>query len=106
MIRRPPRSTLFPYTTLFRSWPLHLYPYIKNQQVFTCPSDNDPRAGYDPASTDPYRKPIPASYGANNHWWFRSNAVARVLAQNNYPADTYAFSDIRTGQNIRSEERR
>src|SRR2546425_3275219 len=24
MIRRPPRSTLFPYTTLFRSWPLVL----------------------------------------------------------------------------------
>src|SRR5438132_12242167 len=21
MVRRPPRSTLFPYTTLFRSWP-------------------------------------------------------------------------------------
>src|SRR3712207_7089887 len=29
MIRRPPRSTLFPYTTLFRSWgrvPLLLWP--------------------------------------------------------------------------------
>src|SRR2546430_7169871 len=26
MIRRPPRSTLFPYTTLFRS-PLHLVPH-------------------------------------------------------------------------------
>src|SRR5258708_8332664 len=24
MIRRPPRSTLFPYTTLFRSWPSQL----------------------------------------------------------------------------------
>src|SRR3712207_7940908 len=24
MIRRPPRSTLFPYTTLFRSWPVSL----------------------------------------------------------------------------------
>jgi len=24
MIRRPPRSTLFPYTTLFRSHPLFL----------------------------------------------------------------------------------
>src|SRR5687768_18094333 len=24
MIRRPPRSTLFPYTTLFRSWPVNL----------------------------------------------------------------------------------
>src|SRR3712207_8855887 len=23
MIRRPPRSTLFPYTTLFRSWRIH-----------------------------------------------------------------------------------
>src|SRR2546430_9856733 len=23
MIRRPPRSTLFPYTTLFRSWNIH-----------------------------------------------------------------------------------
>src|SRR5258707_11243142 len=23
MIRRPPRSTLFPYTTLFRSWGIH-----------------------------------------------------------------------------------
>src|SRR5256885_10290138 len=26
MIRRPPRSTLFPYTTLFRSFPLSLAP--------------------------------------------------------------------------------
>src|SRR5690242_21416929 len=25
MIRRPPRSTLFPYTTLFRSWTATLY---------------------------------------------------------------------------------
>src|SRR2546429_2702806 len=28
MIRRPPRSTLFPYTTLFRSPPHHLKPHI------------------------------------------------------------------------------
>src|SRR3712207_6952704 len=27
MIRRPPRSTLFPYTTLFRSAPLHTQLY-------------------------------------------------------------------------------
>src|SRR2546429_1677565 len=25
MIRRPPRSTLFPYTTLFRSWPVDAF---------------------------------------------------------------------------------
>src|SRR5260370_22459510 len=29
MIRRPPRSTLFPYTTLFRSPPLKGYPGAK-----------------------------------------------------------------------------
>src|SRR5256885_4432322 len=28
MIRRPPRSTLFPYTTLFRSEPLSLLPTV------------------------------------------------------------------------------
>src|SRR3989449_7238775 len=28
MIRRPPRSTLFPYTTLFRSEPVHLEPRV------------------------------------------------------------------------------
>src|SRR3712207_7623613 len=27
MIRRPPRSTLFPYTTLFRSEPISLYTF-------------------------------------------------------------------------------
>src|SRR5438094_4545207 len=29
MIRRPPRSTLFPYTTLFRSWRLISYEQAK-----------------------------------------------------------------------------
>src|SRR5438105_11334594 len=31
MIRRPPRSTLFPYTTLFRSVPHFLSPSPRNQ---------------------------------------------------------------------------
>src|ERR1039458_10786807 len=31
MIRRPPRSTLFPYTTLFRSWSPY-YPTIADQR--------------------------------------------------------------------------
>src|SRR5260370_32504524 len=32
MIRRPPRSTLFPYTTLFRS-PPHLRPYCHQSRL-------------------------------------------------------------------------
>src|SRR5260370_15194153 len=37
MIRRPPRSTLFPYTTLFRSWgpPITLHLYSSNSPI--CP---------------------------------------------------------------------
>src|SRR5205085_11412166 len=34
MIRRPPRSTLFPYTTLFRSFNLKLFFNINNFQNF------------------------------------------------------------------------
>src|SRR5436190_10817905 len=33
MIRRPPRSTLFPYTTLFRSTPGDLQAYARDQLV-------------------------------------------------------------------------
>src|SRR5258708_10402893 len=34
MIRRPPRSTLFPYTTLFRSLAAHRNANFKNQGLF------------------------------------------------------------------------
>src|SRR2546425_5317232 len=33
MIRRPPRSTLFPYTTLFRSRPHHRIPRLTPERV-------------------------------------------------------------------------
>src|ERR1017187_1382987 len=35
MIRRPPRSTLFPYTTLFRSIPLRVYSQRLHRPVQT-----------------------------------------------------------------------
>src|SRR3712207_6872753 len=37
MIRRPPRSTLFPYTTLFRSLSLLEIPSIQHCQHTRCP---------------------------------------------------------------------
>src|SRR6267378_1772153 len=44
MIRRPPRSTLFPYTTLFRSvWPqqrFHKYDELANQHLVLRRSGN------------------------------------------------------------------
>src|SRR5260370_8510930 len=50
MIRRPPRSTLFPYTTLFRSFSLSVS--FKAPHV----QDEDPRQFlYDPADESMYR---------------------------------------------------
>src|SRR3712207_8160841 len=40
MIRRPPRSTLFPYTTLFRSQPMKyciVYPFVKSREWYLLP---------------------------------------------------------------------
>src|SRR2546429_888952 len=37
MIRRPPRSTLFPYTTLFRSFPSLLRVSLPEPQEISCP---------------------------------------------------------------------
>src|SRR3712207_8331147 len=52
MIRRPPRSTLFPYTTLFRS------------RAFDDPSvPTQPLAGLDAAAGDPRRDASPTQPG-------------------------------------------
>src|SRR5688572_32790469 len=39
MIRRPPRSTLFPYTTLFRSWMRNNGTSIATLAPWPCPPD-------------------------------------------------------------------
>src|SRR5256885_16246624 len=45
MIRRPPRSTLFPYTTLFRSAPISaLHHLIAARQVLGDPTAHIPKA--------------------------------------------------------------
>src|SRR3990167_5980227 len=55
MIRRPPRSTLFPYTTLFRSmltfWRFHLDWPIKNPAQWSFRRLRRPRV-------DAFRKPL------------------------------------------------
>src|SRR3712207_8592197 len=51
MIRRPPRSTLFPYTTLFRSLPLDRQGpspaprRVEQRRLLVEPSDEDRHAG-------------------------------------------------------------
>src|SRR5437899_5893151 len=48
MIRRPPRSTLFPYTTLFRSGEVDAEQLHRRGQAFLCRRiENDPILGLD-----------------------------------------------------------
>src|SRR3712207_7399580 len=55
MIRRPPRSTLFPYTTLFRSTRTWTPPCTSSRRR---PPSSSPRSSAPPAATTP---PAPAS---------------------------------------------
>src|SRR5256885_2419194 len=60
MIRRPPRSTLFPYTTLFRSGPEE-YLFGEEKALLEVVEGNDPlpREAHNP----PYEKGLFASAG-------------------------------------------
>src|SRR5260221_9786427 len=94
MIRRPPRSTLFPYTTLFRSWP---------------PAESD--AG---RSGSRERAPSPAFFG--HRWWRRersrseehtselqshSDLVCRLLLEKKKTKDKKVeLSDIEVSEEI------
>src|SRR2546430_6737597 len=59
MIRRPPRSTLFPYTTLFRSDPAAVpYPGASGGAVIAALQHGDPHgAVWRPAETDTSIRP-------------------------------------------------
>src|SRR2546421_9734754 len=52
MIRRPPRSTLFPYTTLFRSRDAHRHVALSGQVDGGCASCGDSRSAEDPRSEE------------------------------------------------------
>ena len=89
-------------------WPLAFYPYIKNQRVFICPSDDNPREEYsDNGKSNPYtgtwNKPFPMSYSENADIYLAPSesrpglgtGQAMKLAAISFPADTYWIADAR-----------
>src|SRR5258708_24573486 len=52
MIRRPPRSTLFPYTTLFRSFDEVFPPFGFKRQITDADTQRDNHNGQDERSED------------------------------------------------------
>src|SRR2546430_12615089 len=86
MIRRPPRSTLFPYTTLFRSLPsLELGvesndTFLETLVTHMCYGDVDPN--------DPYKRAVPVppvddprSEEHTSELQSQSNLVCRLLLE-------------------------
>src|SRR5256885_10646709 len=70
MIRRPPRSTLFPYTTLFRSvTPMALIYKVFFPSISTF--ETPPRNGQQPLDFTPYKQ-------ATNRFWASHLAESRV----------------------------
>src|SRR3712207_8964716 len=61
MIRRPPRSTLFPYTTLFRSW----HALKGDRWKRRSPRGGQPAVVLDPAPVAPSRGRRPRCRGAS-----------------------------------------
>src|SRR5690242_20816340 len=77
MVRRPPRSTLFPYTTLFRSWVLaNVYqqdlPYVHVGDPVTILTDSYPgtefhgKISYVAAALDPTTRTLQARIDVKN----------------------------------------
>src|SRR2546430_4129274 len=78
MIRRPPRSTLFPYTTLFRSLPL--IPdegEMPTGPVPKIPEDTDDRE----AEPDPGQTMVERSEEHTSELQSQSNLVCRLLLE-------------------------
>src|SRR2546430_6697149 len=90
MIRRPPRSTLFPYTTLFRS--RHAVP-DPGGTASLHDLGHDPGA-HRPAAF-PHREPL-RSEEHTSELQSQSNLVCRLLLEkkknNNTPTSTHTFS--------------
>src|SRR2546430_13248525 len=86
MIRRPPRSTLFPYTTLFRS-----------RGARSRPGPQKPRRGSRPPAT---RCGCPRSEEHTSELQSQSNLVCRLLLEKKKQDTTHSSGTITTVHHI------
>src|SRR3989442_8472867 len=83
MIRRPPRSTLFPYTTLFRSFNVMMKPASTIPPPITPPSriDAEPRSPCDSADVPASAIPLYRSEEHTSELQSRPHLVCRLLLE-------------------------
>src|SRR2546422_1936766 len=76
MIRRPPRSTLFPYTTLFRS-----PPRSRTRSAWTAPTDSGPPSARRGGTATGCGAPAPRSEEHTSELQSRLHLVCRLLLE-------------------------
>jgi len=83
------------YRTYIR-WPTAHLPYIKNQQVFKCPSDKNPNRTYGAPPGTGGNTPFPVSYGPNLMLMCYTTAPTSMAAIRT-PADKIFLAEAVTG---------
>src|SRR2546427_2777962 len=81
MIRRPPRSTLFPYTTLFRSRDASRSPEARGPRAECPPDRRGSRASPSPRSSQPRSERRDRSEEHTSELQSQSNLVCRLLLE-------------------------
>src|SRR3712207_6147418 len=90
MIRRPPRSTLFPYTTLFRSW-------ATKRSTSACERRRSICAGRtDPGGSQEYHLGQHGGYDAAQGIWRRSQDRKSTRLNSSHANISYAVFCLKT----------
>src|SRR2546430_5375150 len=99
MIRRPPRSTLFPYTTLFRSLPRGCSKRCRSTCCCWC--GTSPKRSSDSrqsicaaAASSSCRSLLPRSEEHTSELQSQSNLVCRLLLEKKKKSTHIAYSDV------------
>ncbi len=106
-----PHQAIMPDGRLYKGyvlWEFQLFPYVKNKNVFSCPSDPNPKLGLNTDTTsnpleDWWGKVWPGSYGINTDLtWppYNRPQTPVALAALTFPADTYFMADIVSDQPV------
>src|SRR5256885_15689038 len=96
MIRRPPRSTLFPYTTLFRSVPNGIFPQVIVHETY-----GDVRFGSEQFSQENFlnqevvSETFNANYFVGNHQFTIGTSNELLEFENKFLRDFFGSYDFR-----------
>jgi prepilin-type processing-associated H-X9-DG protein len=80
------RSTFYPQSGNYLNWPQQMYPYVMNEQLFTCPSRAGSAFAYDPIVRD-------NNFGYGMNYWQLYYYYYGSLSDINTPAQTIWFAD-------------